>query len=159
MLFLIFLKFVYLVHRVSNVIIERLDVSGSESVARAAIVLARGDVDRSKCRASLNLLVACENEVLGLNDGYDEEQLKIVKEEHTTVNHPDILRDEVAILNGVSVEAFGPYIKAFCGVVTAIALRQTEESYILEWCLPGYPVLMASFYMMCKFQKDPSETG
>ena len=75
------------------------------------------------------------------------------EDKHTTEYLTEILQDDVEILNGVSVEAVGPYIEAFCGVATAVALSLTEERDFFVWCLPGYPVLMASSYMMWKYQK------
>lgn len=60
----------------------------------------------------------------------------------------EVLQDDVAILNGVSVEALGPYIEAACGLIIAVALSLREEMDFFVWCLPGYPILMLSSYMM-----------
>ena len=73
------------------------------------------------------------------------------EDKYTTEYLTDILKDDIPLLNGVSVEVIGPYIEALCGVITALVLSLLEESDFFVWCLPAYPVIMISSYMMWQY--------
>lgn len=47
----------------------------------------------------------------------------------------------------------GPVLEGITGVVVAIVISLTEERDFFIYCIPAYPVLFLSSWMMWKYQK------
>jgi ABC-type multidrug transport system fused ATPase/permease subunit len=75
------------------------------------------------------------------------------EDEHSTEKLCAILENDVEILNGAGIESIGPILEGLFGILAGIGFALYEERDFFLYCIPAYPVLIASSYMMWRYQK------